>query len=241
MLQKQIIELPIAKKVLEFIGAKFFSGDRLGKFIQNELSALNICSQIELPILVDNNRITQLWGIFENENLLGGMTINYYLWEKLSKQLYFFMPVDKEGITVNSFNELVKQNFNTTPQIAIELGYYAVSEKTRGQGIGRSLFERFIYQASSTPVENKLLFTIVLGKYSKTPLGDDMMKHLLLQGVEAAKKQVDLQSTLNELGHPADIFEVDSEAIPTARLAKNRGFLPLGYGRYLGQLWGKVG
>jgi len=66
------------------------------------------------------------------------------------------------------------------------------------------------------------------------------MKHLLREGVEAAEKQVNLQSILNELGHPADIFEADSGAMPTARLAKNHGFLPLGYGRYLGQLWGKV-
>lgn len=241
----RITESNLIEKTLLFIGNSFFSGERLQKFIQNESAVISAESQIDLPSLsAGGNRITELWAILENDNLLGGMTLNYYLWERLSKQLYFFPHENKEGefetIAVKPFSELVLQNLNAIPQIAVELGYYAVSENARGQGIGRNLFETFIQQVNSTPVETKLLFTIVLGKYSKTPLGDALMKHLLRQGVEAAEKQVNLQSTLNELGHPADIFEADSGAMPTARLAKNHGFLALGYGRYLGQLWGKV-
>jgi GNAT superfamily N-acetyltransferase len=241
----RIVESHLIEKTLLFIGGSFFSGERLQKFIQNETAVISTKSRIDLPSLsAGSNRITELWAILENDNLLGGMTLNYYLWEKLSKQLYFFPHENKEGkfetIAIKSFSELVSQNFNAIPQIAVELGYYAVSENARGQGIGRKLFETFIQQVDSTPVETKLLFTIVLGKYSKTPLGDTLMKHLLRHGIEAAEKQVNLQSTLNELGHPTDIFEADSGAVPTARLAKNNGFLALGYGRYLGQLWGKV-
>ncbi len=174
------------------------------------------------------------------------MTVGLNSINKLSKQLYFW-PVENEqgvieAITVEPFNEILfrKLSHTTTLQVVVELGYFAVAENARGQGIGHQLFDIFMHQVEVISATNKLAFTIVLGKYSKTPLGDMLMKHLLRDGIEEAKQTVALKSTLIELGHPENIFELDRGAAPTARLAENYGFLALGYGRYLGQVWGKL-
>ncbi len=78
-----------------------------------------------------------------------------------------------------------------------------------------------------------------MGKYSKMPLGDILMRHLLRHGLETAQQAVMLKPVLVELGHPADIFALDIGAIPTAKLAEKYEFSPVGYGRYLGQVWVK--
>jgi GNAT superfamily N-acetyltransferase len=249
MIIKKITDYNEGDKILTFIGKNFFSGDRLDRFIHTEKTFLSLASTTEFSSLLDNSerRITELWGVFAEEHMiLGGMTLNYFLWENLSPQLYFQTFSNPKGriekISVKPFGEIVSQELVPIemPQIAIELGYFTVDNKYRGQGIGRQLFSTFINQAEKTPIANKLAFTITLGKYSKTTWGDTLMKRLLSNQTEVTSNIRLLKQAIKELGCPHDIFRVDDAAALTSHFAQTSGFVSLGFGKHLGHLWGKL-
>ena len=236
-----------AERVLHFIGSNFFSGQRLQKFIQSHLSSLSSVPQITLDHLtISRNKNMELYAFVDaDNNVLGGMTLNYYLWERRAQQSYFSFVYNPQGkiekVFVEPFNQLLSRYINQVEsiQIAVELGYFTVDETVRGQGIGRQLFEHFINRITKNPITERLAFTIVMGKYSKTPFGDALMKHLFRNGTELDSQPVVLEAVLSELGQPKDIFAPDTGAIPTARLAEKYGFDAVGYGHYLGQVWVK--
>jgi len=235
-----------AERVLDFAGSQFFAGERLQKFIQSNLSSISPVAQITLAHLATSgSKNVELWAIVGPDNLpLGGMTLNYYSWDRLSKQFYFLTrenPKAETEVSVEPFSQLTSRQVGQveTIQVAVELAYFAVAETTRGQGIGRQLFEHFISRVEKSPIAERLAFTIVMGKYSKTLLGDTLMKHMLRNGPESALQPVMLKAVLEELGHPEDIFAPDTGAVPTAKLAEQYGFSAVGYGRYLGEVWVK--
>ncbi len=163
----RVTEPQSVEKILGFIGGNFFSGDRLQRFIQTELGLLSSSAQINLSSLAQGgNRVTEVWGFLENDIPLGGITLNYYLWDRLAKQLYFWTIENEQGvietIAVEPFSEIVSRKLNpvTTLQIAVELGYFAVAKNARGQGIGCQLFDTFIHQVKANLAQTNWLLRL---------------------------------------------------------------------------------
>ncbi len=118
----KVDEPELATQVLNFIGNNFFTGERLQRFVQSHLVALSSVSQMTLNYLTGENKHIELYAWVDAKHcLVAGMTLNYYPFERLSKQLYFSAPTNLEKISVEPFSKLVSQVESI--QMAVELGY----------------------------------------------------------------------------------------------------------------------
>lgn len=237
-----------AYKLLNFMGNFLFSGNRLERFVNDSLRSISLTDTIDGGYLkLHGDRNSKIFGIFNsNDDPIAGLIIKYYPWERLKKQL-FFNPTMNENeevktLSVESIASIIDKKLSPQEQIqlGIHLSYFTVKEEMRSKGVGRSLFQKFIDEVQSNPEKCKLAFIIALGKYSKIPLGENVMKHVLEDGLGKDAQEIKFPDILNRLNLPKDLFEMDVRVYPTKILSKEFGFTFLGFSKYLGELWGKV-
>jgi len=245
---KKIEDENEVEKALNFIGSYFFEKDRLQKYIRERKESFcnsEIINEKYLLKYPDKN--TKIFAVFDNDlNLVGGMTIKFYLWEKLKKQYFFTIDYDyvqnKKLITVKHIEDIVKYKFTDFDvddiRVSLELDSFAVKEELRGKGIGKKLYEIFIEEAQKIPENSTFAFTIVLGKYSKIKIGETFMKYFFKENSTIQKLPLD--ETLKILNLPKDIFRVNENSYGTLLLSKKFNFKFLGYAKYLGETWGYV-
>lgn len=239
-----------AEDILNFVGSNLFIGERLQKYIKIRIDSFyssDIVNERYLNEYPDKN--TKIFGVFDDDlNLIGGMTLKFYLWEKLRKQYFFKIDSDhiqnKTLISVEHIENIVKNNFPEIDindiKISIELDSFAVKSELRGKGVGKVLFEKFIKEAKNSPSSPIFAFTIVLGKYSKLKIGEFFMKYFFNGNTNLPKQKLPLKETLKFLNLPYDIFKVNEDSYGTLVLSKKFNFKFLGFGKYLGETWGYV-
>lgn len=237
-------------RVLNFIGEHFFKNERLKKYINRRIKSFSNSQIInENHLLKNPDKNTKIFAAFdENSNLIGGMTVKFYLWEKLKKQYFFNVDYDyvhnEKLISVNHLENIVKNKFSDSNidniKVSIELDTFAVKEELRGKGIGKKLYEKFIDEALKIPDNTVFAFTIVLGKYSKIKTGEFFMKYFFNGNSNIPMQKIPLKETLELLNLPKDIFTVSKDSYGTVILSKKFNFKFLGYAKYLGEIWGYI-
>jgi GNAT superfamily N-acetyltransferase len=243
----KISESHLVNDVLAFLAGNFFVGDRKIKFVDVHKVRISKVDFVTVEYLESGGiENVELWACFDSsKNILGAMTLDYFLWEKLASQSYFNLFFDEERmqnrLSVNSIKELLQSHFakEVFPKISIELGYFSVDRAFRGQGIGRKFYKLFIERAKAYPLESKLVFTIAMGKYAKTQYGNSLIEYVCKLNANTATSSILMSEVVKDLDLPSDIFALDENAIPTAELARKFDFRKIGYGRYLGEVWAR--
>ncbi|MGQ9845756.1 MAG: hypothetical protein ACUVQN_06090 [Caldisericia bacterium] len=64
------------------------------------------------------------------------------------------------------------------------------------------------------------------------------MKYFFDGNTNMIKKSLPLDNTLKQLNLPKDLFRVNKDSYGTVILSKKFDFKFLGYGNYLGEVWG---
>lgn len=240
-----------AVRTLDYLGRSFFSGYRLAKFALDSWALLGQSERVDWADPKRSVRpIVEVWKQTDHTGrIIGAMTLHYYHWSRIRRQHYFsIIPNPRQPkrarVFVLPFEELVGRELGivTPPCLAVELGYLAVSPAMRGRGVGRAFFDTFLDRAKLLAPESNLAFTIVMGKYAHQPWGAELMSHLIERGATSQRHAILTSEIGLELDHPADLWEVDDHARPTAWMAQHRGLDVIGYGKNLGQVWaGRAG
>lgn len=240
-----------AVRTLDYLGRSFFSGYRLAKFALDSWSLLGRSETVDWLDPTHSARpIVEVWKHADHTGrTIGAMTLHYYHWNRIRRQLYFsVIPNPRQPkrarIFVLPFEELISRELGivTAPCVAVELGYFAVAPEARGMGIGRAFFDTFLNRAEMLAPERNLAFTIVMARHAHMPWGAELMSHLIERGATSQRDAMLLSEVGLELSHPANLWQVDDDAQPTACLAERRGLDVVGYGKNLGQVWaGRAG
>ncbi len=239
-----------AEDVLNFVGSNLFNGERLNRYIKIRMDGFCDLEIIDEKYLYKNPyKNTKIFAALDDDlNLIGGMTLKFYLWEKLRKQYFFKIDSDhnqnKTLISVEHIENIVKNNFHEIDindiKVSIELDSFAVKSELRGKGVGKMLLEKFVEEAKNSPLSSIFAFTIILGKYSKLKIGEFFMKYFFNGNTNLPKQKLPLKETLKILNLPYDIFKVNEGSYGTLILSKKFNFKFLGFGKYLGETWGYV-
>lgn len=248
MIIKMAINENEVEEILNFVGVNFFKSKRLEKYVKRRLESFCNSEVVDLKYLQQfPEKNTKVFAVYdENSNLVGGMTIKFYLWEKLRKQYFFKINYDyilnKKVISVDHIENILKEKFLIFDiediKISVELDTFAVREDLWGKGIGKKLFEKFIKEVLTIQEKFLFAFTIVLGKYLKIKIGEFFMKYFFDGNSNMIKKSLPLDNTLKQLNLPKDLFRVNKDSYGTVILSKKFDFKFLGYGKYLGEVWG---
>lgn len=248
MIIKMAINENEVEEILNFVGNYFFKSKRLEKYVKRRLESCCNSEFVDLKYLQHfPEKNTKVFAIYDkNSNLVGGMTIKFYLWEKLRKQYFFKINYDyiqnKKLISVDHIENILKEKIlkldTEKIKISVELDSFAVREDLRGKGIGKKLFEKFIKETLIITDNTVFAFTIVLGKYSKIKIGEFLMKYFFNGDTNVIKQNLPLDDTLKQLNLPKDLFSVNKDSYGTVILSKKFNFKFLGYGKYLGEVWG---
>ncbi len=240
-----------AVRTLDYLGRSFFSGFRLAKFALDSWSLLGRSESVDwLDPKHSARPVVEIWRQDDHAGRpLGAMTLHYYHWNRIRRQHYFsIIPNPRQPkrsrIFVLSFEELISRELGivTEPCVAVELGYVAVAPEARGKGVGSVFFDTFMERAELLAPERNLAFTIVMARHAHMPWGAELMSHLIERGATSQRDSILLSEVGLELNHPADLWEVDDGARPTAWMAERRGLDVIGYGKNLGQVWaGRAG
>lgn len=235
-----------AVRALDYLGRSFFNGYRLAKFALDSWSLLGKPESIDWLAPKHSARpIVEVWKQTDHSGrTIGAMSLHYYHWNRIRRQHYFsIIPNPRQPkrarIFVIPFEELISRELGmvTAPCVAVELGYFAVAPDARGQGIGGHFFDTFMDRAELLAPERNLAFTIVMARHAHLPWGADLMAHLIERGATSQRNAILTSEIGLELNHPADLWEVDENARPTAWMAERRGLDVIGYGKNLGQVW----
>lgn len=250
MIIKMAINENEVEEILNFVGNYFFKNKRLEKFVKRRLESFCYSEVVDLKYLQQfPEKNTKVFGVYDkNSNLVGGMTIKFYLWENLRKQYFFKINYDdiqnKRVISVDHIENILKEKFLIFDiedvKISVELDTFAVREDLRGKGLGKKLYKKFIKEALTIPENIVFAFTIVLGKYSKMKIGEIFMKYFFDGNTNMIKQNLPLDDTLKLLNLPKDLFIVNKDSYGTVILSKKFDFTFLGYGKYLGEVWGYI-
>jgi hypothetical protein len=76
-----------------------------------------------------------------------------------------------------------------------------------------------------------------MAKHARAQYGADLMSHLIERQATSPRRAIPVCELARQMNHPADLWEVDPLALPTAWMAEHRGLEVIGYGRNLGQVW----
>lgn len=236
-----------ARELLSRMGETIFRGERLDRFINDNLNSLSSSEEIDSTYLRNQERNSKLFGLLNAEGgFLGGLIIKFYLWEKLKDQLYFFPRISQdeviEGISVRTISSLVEKTLKPSQDIklGIYLSFFAVKDGFRKKGLGRVLFQKFIQEVEENPDRGKLAFTIILGKHSLLPIGEALMRDLLGKEPRRSSEFFYFEHLKEKFHLPDDLFQTDSRSLATKNLVKEWRFSFLGYSKFLGELWGKI-
>ncbi len=243
----KIDNIDMASKTLLILGKHFFSGNRLDKFIDYEKKYLQYTKNIDISPLMnfELRRITNIWVITENKQILGAMTLNFYLWESIENQYFFYTDSNNHikisHIVAKKFKNIIDEKIHPVnkPTLSIELGYYAINNEFRGKGYGRLLFNKFIQEVESLNYDGKIAFVTALGYYALSPMGEQLIQYLINENVNNENENTFLKPILEELNFPPDLFKVGVGSSPTSRFAYKSQFTSLGFSKHLGQTWGK--
>ncbi|MEZ4500961.1 MAG: GNAT family N-acetyltransferase [Thermomicrobiales bacterium] len=234
-----------AIRTLNWLGGSFFRDIRLAQFTLDTWAQMGTSETTDWATagVLTRPRV-ELWSITgEHDEILGAMTLHFYSWKRLRQQHYFSTSSidaqDAPRICVRRFDRLVASATGSIApfDFAVELGYVAVDPRVRGLGLGRTLFDLFLHRAASAGTGRALAFTIVLSRHAHSGCGSNLMSHLIGRGVNDPRSAMRLDTLRESLSLPGDMFDIADGAYPTARLARQRGFLFAGYGRNLGQVW----
>jgi GNAT superfamily N-acetyltransferase len=240
-----------AVRTLDYLGRSFFDGYRLAKFALDSWSLLGRSESVDwLDAKRSARPVVEVWRQDDHAGQpLGAMTLHYYHWNRIRRQHYFsIIPNPRQPkrsrIFVLPFEELVSRELGivTAPCVAVELGYFAVDPAARGKGVGAAFFDTFLDRAKLLAPDRNLAFTIVMAQHAHMPWGSELMAHLIERGATSQRTAILMSEVGLELNHPADLWEVDDHAQPTAWMAERRGLDVIGYGKNLGQVWaGRAG
>ncbi|MGB9749323.1 MAG: hypothetical protein ACPLWB_00540 [Caldisericia bacterium] len=104
-----------AEDVLNFVGSNLFNGERLNRYIKIRMDGFCDLEIIDEKYLYKNPyKNTKIFAALDDDlNLIGGMTLKFYLWEKLRKQYFFKIDSDhnqnKTLISVEHIENIVKK------------------------------------------------------------------------------------------------------------------------------------
>lgn len=161
MIIKMAINVNKVEEILNFIGNYFFKSKRLEKYVKRRLETFCNSEVVDLKYLQQfPEKNTKVFAVYDkNSNLVGGMTIKFYLWEKLRKQYFFKINYDyiqnKKVISVDHIENILKEKFLIFDiediKISVELDSFAVRENLHGKGIGKKHYKKFIKEALTIP------------------------------------------------------------------------------------------
>lgn len=235
-----------ALRTLTWLGTSFFSNQRLARFV------LDTWSQVGSPDQVNwlaaghlTSPVVEVWTVRDRgDALIGAMSIHYYSWDRMRGQRYFVQPCAQpvnatDCLYIQPFEGLVSERTQpgASHDVAVELGYVAVSRPCRGQGIGTRLFEVFLERAQQVAFGRTLAFTIVMSRHAQSSCGQMLMSHMISAGANDPSSAVSPRDLAQPLRLPLDLLDLEPNSMPTARLALRQGFSMAGYGKNLGQLW----
>lgn len=197
----------------------------------------------------------ELYGIVKEDGLVAVLLVLFYDWAVLSPQLFFAVKRGGESQKIESIR-LIKLR-DLVPQakgakMACELAYFLVSDRLRGRGVGRVLFEYFAVRANEVLKCGDFLFTIQLGLHSYTDIGQRLMSYLLqreelLHGRDSVSGLVNVEGDYFPIADANAHLGLDLSEIPphpssgaTAPLALEHRMVFLGFAKHLGWLFGKV-
>lgn len=237
---------------LEAVRREFFTDLSPKEFHRRYLELLAVDSQSVRHAPDLNPRGAEAYWIREGANLIAVTILHFYTWQALAPQICF--QVDRNGDAIASirlvrFEMLV--NLDPPPCLAAELATIWVAPESRGQGIGKLLFEHGLHLFDTFLGDRDYTFTAVRGNLGKEK-SRELFQYLLANEEMVNGRSPDAGEVLitgisvpiveleSALGLDYRYFPIHPDSIPIAILATRANMRFIGYFKSANAIYARV-